>query len=160
MIYSNGTYTNAKTQYKCRRDSVVQIRTVLLTSDFGSSTRERDTILTRLTPSQRTAHLVMFKISHGRDPKILTTAAMIENSTLCPNGREVSYLPAWSNVNLHLTHFQNPQILRTISFGHDVIHTPVPFPVRDFLWQWWLWYPLCASVKLHPMTVPWTKRLE
>ena len=29
--------------------------------------------------------------------------------------------------------FQNTQILRTISFGHDVIHTPAPFPVWGLL---------------------------
>ena len=48
---------------------------------------ERDTILTMLTPSRCTAPLVMFKISVSRDPKILTLAATVENSTLCPNGR-------------------------------------------------------------------------
>ena len=75
-------------KYNTRADSVVQVRTVLLTSDFGSSTQgERHSILTMLTPSQRTAHLVVFKISVGRDPKNLTVAATVENSTLCPNGR-------------------------------------------------------------------------
>ena len=29
--------------------------------------------------------------------------------------------------------FQNPQILRTISSEHDVIHTPAPFPVWGFI---------------------------
>ena len=28
--------------------------------------------------------------------------------------------------------FQNPQILKTISSGHDVIHTPAPFSVWGF----------------------------
>ena len=49
--------------------------------------KERDTILTILTPSPRMAHLVVFKISVGRDPKILIAARTVENSTLCPNGR-------------------------------------------------------------------------
>ena len=53
-------------------DSVVQVRTFinLLTSDFGSSTRgEGDTILNHsiLTKLKRSAHLVVFKISVGRD---------------------------------------------------------------------------------------------
>ena len=38
-----------------------------------------------------------------------------------------------SMVLSQLTLFQNPQILRTISFGHDVIHTPAPFPVWGFI---------------------------
>ena len=81
-------------------DSVVQIRTVLLTSDFGSSTRgERHNSYYTNHP-QRAAHLVMFQISVGRDPKILTAAPTVENSTLCPNGRELNYLPPWSNLNV------------------------------------------------------------
>ena len=34
------------------------------------------------------------------------------------------------------------------------------FLSSDLIWQWWLWYPLRPSVSLHPMTMPWTKRLE
>ena len=94
---------------------------------------ERDTILAMLTSSQRTAHLVVFKISVGRHPKILTATATGENSTFCLNGRELKCLPPWSNVNFQLILFQNPQILRTISSGHDVVHTPAPFPVWRFI---------------------------
>ena len=52
--------------------SVVQVRTFInfLTSEFGSSTRgERDTILNHSiqTTLKRAAHLVVFKISVGRD---------------------------------------------------------------------------------------------
>ena len=63
----------------------------------------RDTILTMLTPPQHTAHLVVVKISVGRDPKILTqwpnpqlldsmaensilSAPIAENSTVCLHG--------------------------------------------------------------------------
>ena len=85
---------------------------------------ERDTILKMLTPSPRAVHFVVFKISVSRDPKILTAAAAaatVENSTLCPNGRN-------SIVYLHgpmLTF--NWLFCRTISSGHDIIHTPVHF---------------------------------
>ena len=53
-------------------DSVVQVRTFInfLTSEFSSSTRgERDTILNYsiLTKLKRSAHLIDFKISVGRD---------------------------------------------------------------------------------------------
>ena len=36
-------------------------------------------------------------------------------------------------VQSQLTLFQNPQILRTISSRHDVIHTPASFPVWGFI---------------------------
>ena len=74
-----------------------------------------------LTPPQRAAHLVMFKISIGRDPK---------NPTTSFNGRNPT-LP--STVKIQLMSFQNPQILRTISSGHDVIRAPAPFPVWEFI---------------------------
>ena len=38
-----------------------------------------------------------------------------------------------SMVQSQLTLFQNPQILRTISSGDDVIHTPATFPVWGFI---------------------------
>ena len=99
---------------------------------------------TMLIPSWRAAHLAMFKISVGRDPKNPTQSSMVKiqlsslcpnirNSVLCLNDRELICLPAWSNVNLQLTLFQNPQILRTISSGHEVIHTPAPYPVWEFI---------------------------
>ena len=95
----------------------------------------------------RAAHLVMFKISihlHRSRPEKLNCHR---------NGRKLNSLPPWSNLNSQLTLFQNPQIFRTISSGHDIIHTPSPFSVRGLLWQWWLSYPLRASVKLYPITM-------
>ena len=85
---------------------------------------ERDTILSMLTPYPRTAHLVVFKISVGGDPK---------NSTLRLSGRIPNYLPTWSNLNSQLTLFQNLRILRTISSWYDVIYTPATFPVWGFI---------------------------
>ena len=38
-----------------------------------------------------------------------------------------------SMVQSQVTSFQNPQILRTISSGHNVIHTPAPFLVCGFI---------------------------
>ena len=59
-------------ELKYTGDSVVQVRTFInfLTSEFGSSTRgEIYTILNHsiLTKLKRSAHLVVFKISVGRD---------------------------------------------------------------------------------------------
>ena len=159
--------------YKCRykyntntinEDSVVQVRTVLLISwlQFIDTRRETQFLKvfrnhTILTPPQGSAHLVVFKTSVCRDPKNLTATNTVENLTLCPNDRN---LIVWSNVSFQLTPFQNPQILRTISSRYDVIYTPATFPVCSLLWQWGLSYPLRASIKLHLMTMPWTKRLE
>ena len=56
-----------------------------------------------------------------------------ELNYLCPNRRELNCLPAWSNVNLQLTLFQKPQILRPITSGHDIIHTPAPFFCLGFI---------------------------
>ena len=83
-----------------------------LTSVHGG--KRRDTILTMLTPPQRAAYLVMFKFSIGRDPKNPTTSINGQNPTLCLNGL------------ISTASFQNSQILRTISSGHDVIYTPAP----------------------------------
>ena len=38
-----------------------------------------------------------------------------------------------STVKIQLTSFLNPQSLKTISSGHDVIHTPASFPVLGFI---------------------------
>ena len=61
---------------------VVQLRTHLLTSDFGSSTRSEghNSYYANHTiwPHKRAAHPVMFKISVGRDPKNPTTSSMVK----------------------------------------------------------------------------------
>ena len=69
-----------------------------------------------LTPTQRAAHLVMFKISVGRDPKNPTTSFNCQNPTRL------------STVKIQLSAFQNPQIL-----SHVIIHTPASFPVWGFI---------------------------
>ena len=133
------TYTYAKIQ----ANTVVQVRTLLLTSDFGSSTRgeKHNSYYGDPTNARR---ILCFKISVGRDSKIPTT---------CLNGREHNCQPPWSNLNSQLTLFQNPQILRTISSGHDIIHTPVQFPVWGLLWQWWLVISFAFERKLHQLTI-------
>ena len=58
-----------------RWDSAVQIRTVWLTSDFGSLTRGERHNSYYANQAQRAAHLVMFKNSVGRDSKNLSTSS-------------------------------------------------------------------------------------
>ena len=122
--------------YKCRRTPLFRYERFinsLLTPDLGSRTRgERHNSYYAdhtIWPHQRAVHLVMLKISFGRDPKNLTAAATVENSTLCLNCRKLNLhfpssnlnsqlnvrdlnsLPPWSNINPQLNLFQNPQIL-------------------------------------------------
>ena len=52
--------------------------------------------------------------------------------------------------------FQNLPNSQPISSGHDVIHTPAPFPVLGLLWQWWLSYPLRTSVNCTNWLHTWT----
>ena len=65
----------------------------------------------------------MSKISTGRDPK--KPNYIFQQSK--PNSR--------LNGPISTDSFQNPQILRTIFSGHDVIDTPASFPVWGLLWQ-------------------------
>ena len=130
-------------------DSVVQTRTF----DIGSSTRrERHNSYSAVST---TVHLVMFKNSLSRDLKNPTTSstAQIQLST---QWQKLNCLPHWSNLNFQLIIFQNPQILRTISSGHDVIHTPASIPVWGLLWQWRLSYPLRTSVNCSNWPYTWT----
>ena len=98
-----------------------QTRTVYQFLDFGPwRHEERDTIFTMLTPPQRAAHLVMFKIPihHCR------------SRPTCLNGQNPTPAPM---VLSQLRSFQNPPILRTICSGHDVIHTPPQFPIWEVI---------------------------
>ena len=113
-------------------DSVVQVKTVLLTPAFGSSTRGERHNSYYANPTQYAAHLVIIKISIGRDPKNLTATATVENSTLCLNGRNLT-TSSMAHSHFSTDPFQNPQILWTISSRHNVIHTPASFPVWGLL---------------------------
>ena len=128
IINRNNTYTNTnagtihrqKPAGRCcfRYERFINF----LTSDLWHE--ERDTILTMLTSPPRAAHLVVFTISiHLRRsrPESLTAASTLENSTL------------WLHGPISTDSFQNPQILRTFSSGHDIIHIPAPFPLWGFI---------------------------
>ena len=90
---------------------------------------------TMLNQPQRTAHLVMLKISihlgWSRSEK-LHLIPQWSKTQLCRLERSNTQLHL-STVKIQLTSFQNPQILRTISSGHDVIHSLALFPVRGFI---------------------------
>ena len=59
--------THANTNIYSQADYVVQVRTVLLTSDIGSSTRGERHKSYYANHPQHAAHLVMLKISVSRD---------------------------------------------------------------------------------------------
>ena len=84
---------------------------------------------TMLIPPQRAAHLKMFKITinlyRSRSEK-LNLMPQWSKTQLCLDAESQLHL---STVKIQLMSFQNPQILRTISSGHDVIYTPALFLV-------------------------------
>ena len=102
-------------------------------------------------PTQHAAHLAMLKIS------ILLLWSRPEKSNRHRNGRKLNSvpqwqklncLPPWSNLFFKILKFSGPSLLGMTS------STLQPhFLSGGLLWQWWLSYPLHASVKLHPMTM-------
>ena len=94
-------YVN-KYKYKCNTnaDSVVQVRMVSLTSDFSSSTwgERHNSYYADLTMLIPLTTFMEFKISFGRDPKNPTTSSTAQ-SQLQLNGRELNFLPIWSDFN-------------------------------------------------------------
>ena len=116
----------------------------------------RETIFKSLLKSYYANNTATLSTSHG-PISISQHHDWNSTSTVCHWRRQPNCQPTLSKVNSQLTLFQNLQILRTITFGHDAIHTPAPFPIWGFLWQWWLSYPLRTSIKLYPISVPWTK---
>ena len=152
-IISITTVIQTHLQMRKQADSAVLTRTVLLTSDFGSSTRgERHSSYYAdhtIWPPTRVAHLAMFWISVGRDPKIPTTS-FNSQSQLSTQRQRTQLSASMVQCQLSTVLFENLQILRTISSWHDVIHNSAPFPVWGLLWRCWL----CTSVKLYPMTMP------
>ena len=116
--------TNTFTNAKHRRTLLFQVWAILLTSDFASSSYNAN-------HPRRTAHLVMFKISVGRDPKNPTTSSTAQIQ-LYASMAETQFSASIVQSQLSTDSFQNPQILRTISSVH-VIHTPALFPVWGFI---------------------------
>ena len=78
--------------------SVVQVRTVLLTSDIGSSTRRgRHNYYYAdhtIWPHKRAAHPVMFKFSVCRYPKNPTTSSVVKIELSTPNSMAGTQLSA------------------------------------------------------------------
>ena len=113
-------------QIQIQADSVVQVRTVLLTSDFGSSTRGERHNSYNANNLQRVAHLVMFKISVCRDLKnpITSSTVQIQLSTdsFSKSSNSQDHLfRAWRH--LHSSPFPVWGIIMTmvivISFAHE-----------------------------------------
>ena len=120
--------------------------------------KERDTILTMPTilcwPHKRMVHLAMFKVSVCRDQKNPTTSSMVQiQLDSLPQWQKLNFLSPWPNLNSQLTLFQNPQILRTISSGHDIIHTPVPFPSWGFIMTMVIVISFVHEHKLYQLTI-------
>ena len=143
-------------QYICKHtiqmqaDSVDLIRTVLLTSDFGSSTRGERHNSYYANPTPNVRHTLWCLRSLSVEIRKSSTAE-ISTST---QWQKFNCLPPLSNLNFLLTLFQNPQILMTISSGHDVIHTPASFPVWRFIMTMVIVISFVRERKLHQLTMP------
>ena len=114
-VFANHTIwpTNARRILRCLRFLSVEIRKTQLHLQWSKSNPQLFNSMAE-SPTTRL---------HG------STSTL----TVWLSGGETNCLPPWSNVNFQLTLFQNPQILRAISSGHDVILTPAPFPVWGFV---------------------------
>ena len=88
---------------------------------------------------------------HGRTP---TSQHHGRNST-SPHRGQNSTSPHHGR-NSTVVILQNLLNSQPVSSGHDVIHTPAPFPVLGLLWQWWLSYPLRVIVNCTNWLHTWT----
>ena len=112
-----------------------------------------------LAPWQRT----QFSMPKGRD-KIVSLTWPEANSQLDWSSVKtqldlspVNYQLDWPAVEYQLTSFSKSPNSQPMASGHDVIHTPAPFPIRGLLWQYWLSYPLRANVNCTQYLCTWTK---
>ena len=95
---------------------------------------------------QRAAHLVMSKVSVGRDPKNPTTSFNSRKSSLCLHGHIST--PNW-------------QFFKIFKYSGPFLLGMTPSTLQPYflsgglLWQWWLSYPLRASVKCTNWLYTW-----
>ena len=112
---------------RCRYTSIIiaqiqAVRTTLFLSTFSPwQHEERDTILISLC------------LPYFADPTRNVRCILWCLKFLCVKIRKTP--PHDSTAENSTTFFQNRQILRTISSGNDIIHTPAPFPVWEFIMQ-------------------------
>ena len=141
-------------KYKTQADSVVSDTNGFINSWLGfMATRGEihnsyNADHTTPNPPQRAAHLVMFKISIGRDPKTPTTSFNGQNPTLASMVHSQLIL-------FKILKFSGPSLLSMMSSTLQ-LH----FLSGGLLWQWWLSYPLRASVICIKWLYTWTKILE
>ena len=150
VIYISITTIHIQMQYKYSGDSVVQVRTRLLTSDFGSSTRgeRQNSYYADPTPNVRHISRCLRSpfIFAGRDPKNLTASSTVENSTRCPNGRELNFLPFMVQYQLSTLFFKILKFSGPSLLGMTLSTLQSHFLSGGLLWQWWLSYPMRTSV--------------
>ena len=137
VVYNMYTYANTG-KYKYTGGLCCSGTDSLLISDFYLRHEERDKILTMLTilswPHFNTWYLVMSKISVDRDPK----------NPYIFNGQN----PTLNWLFFKILKFSGPSLsgMRPSTFQSH-------FMSGRLLWQWWLLYPMRASVKLYPITM-------
>ena len=141
-------------QIQMQANSIVSDTNAFI-NDFGSSTRgERHNsyFANHTIWSHFNARRILWCLRSlvGSDLQNSTTS-----STLCLNGRELNSLPQWQKLNSQLStdSFSKSSNSQDHLFWAWRYPHSSPFPVWVLLWQWWLSYPLCASVKLYQLTI-------
>ena len=148
-----------KIQIQYRRTLLFQVQTCLLISDFSPwQHEERDTLLSMLTPPQHVVHLVMFKISVGRDPKNSTASFNGQNPTLVSTAKDPTLTPMVQSqlTLLQILKFSGPSLPGMTSS----ILQPHFLSGGLYYDKWWLSYSLRASVTAPNDYAPGLKRLE
>ena len=162
LLYSHNDNTSRNRRMQIQVGSVVQVRTVykFLTSVLRHE--ERDKSLSQSYYANNTPNVQ--HIPRSPRSQFIPAGRGIKNSTVCLNGRNPNYTTPWSELKfltpwseLNWIFFKNPPNTQPISSGHDIIHTPAPFPVWCLLWPWWLSYPLRASVNCTNWLHTWTR---
>ena len=137
-------------KYKRQRDSVFSGTNGLLISRLRFFNTRRETQFLKAYAN----HTIWPHPNAWRILWCLRSLSVEIRKTKLPFKRSKSNsLPQWQKLNSNWCLFQNQQILRTISYGHDVIHTPDPFPVWGFIMTMVIVISFALERKLHQLTI-------
>ena len=146
VVYYNHINHNCKTQARLCCSGT----NGLLISDFSSSTRgERHNSYYAdhtIWPHQRAAHLVIFKISVGRDRKKTQLHLQRPKSNSRPNGRNSTLCHHGPISTLNWLFFKILKFSGPSLPGMTLSTLQPHFLSGDLLRQWWLSYSLRTSV--------------
>ena len=102
---------------------------------------------------QRAAHLVMFKISVGRDPKNSTTSFNGRNSTLCPMAENLTLCLHGPISTLNWLFFKILKFSGPSNLGMTSSTLQLHFLSGSLLWQMVIVISFACEHKLHQLTM-------